>query len=127
MLVFTASSVTLAGVTIAHRRGGSYGRKILDALNAPTGPTAQHRWRGFSGTKLAAQIGAGGGQTAVGSAVKALRKKITKLLADELALDVGRDGVIESGNQGYRFTDSISVGDGTEEPGPCISGVPGRW
>ena len=115
-LVFTASSVTLAGVTIAHRRGGSYGRKILDALNTPTGPTAQHRWRGFSGTKLAAQIGAAGGQTAVGSAVKALRKKITKLLGDELALEVGRDDVIENGNQGYRFTDFITVGDGTTTP-----------
>ena len=61
--------MTLAGVTIAHRRGGSLGRKILDALNTPGERTPAQAVCGFSGAKLADEIGAAG-QVAVGSAVK---------------------------------------------------------
>jgi len=108
-LAYSAASVTLEGVTIAGRRGGSLARKILDHLNQPGRSGARRKWQAFGGAAIAESIGATD-QNAVASAVKKLRAKITKVLGKELGLEVDGQAVIENKDQaGYRFTDHLTV------------------
>jgi DNA-binding response OmpR family regulator len=119
-LVFSDAAVTLNRVGIAGRRGRSLARKILEHLNAPTGPDAKFRWQGSSGAVIAEAIGAGD-QSAVASAVKKLRDKITKVM-EEAGLSVEAEDVIENRGRGYRFTDNITVAGSADTPDEPATG-----
>lgn len=110
VLAFSEAEVTLNRVAIAGRRGVSLGRKILDDLNAPTRQGAKHSWRASSGAAIAERIGAAD-QNAVASAVKKLRNKITRVMAQEADRSVALEDVIENKGQGYRLTNQITVDD----------------
>ncbi|MBT8241386.1 MAG: response regulator, partial [Acidimicrobiia bacterium] len=120
VLVFSEAAVTLNRVAIAGRRGGSLSRKILDDLNAPASPGAKHAWRGSSGAAIAERIGAAD-QNAVASAVKKLRNKITRVMAQEADREVALEDVIENRGQGYRLTNQITLDQpGGPVPAPAM-------
>ena len=79
---------------------------------------------GFSGRELADRIEHAGGQGTVSNAILDLRTKIETQLLTEANVRCGRQDVIQSGNQGYRFRDWMTVRIATPSRGSAPQNVP---
>lgn len=107
-LVFHEDRVELCGITVVE--GQTRIRQILDELRARrvTGKYVAH-----SGTKLAKNIGAIGGQNAVADAIKDFRDVVVERLKEK-GISCDRKDVVQTGSSGYRLAEWITVGDGED-------------
>lgn len=116
----------LLGVPIASRGGTGY---CLDILGHLAKRGADGRSLARSAEELASQFDILGGQTSVAGYVRTIRSNITNRLHRDLALDCGRDDVLERTTSGYRLRDWITIKSvetatpTTVEPQPCAAGL----
>lgn len=123
------SAARLLSVPIASRGGTGY---CLDILGHLAKRGADGRYLSHSAEELAGQFDILGGQTAVAGYVRTIRSNITNRLRRDLALECGRDDVIERTTSGYRLRDWITIKSPESEtpavvaPKPPIVGLNAR-
>ena len=107
-MVFYPDRVELCEVKILGDTGTGQTRKILEQLKQkrPSGKFVSH-----SAAKLAELIEASNGQGTITGCVRDFRKNVSRILKEEGGLICGKDDVIESGGQGYRLKEWITVKD----------------
>jgi FixJ family two-component response regulator len=108
-MVFFPARVTLCGRTVVE--GRTRMRRILEVLREKRG---NGKFVAYSGAKLAAKLGATGGQNAIAETVKAFRNTVTEQL-ESAGFVCGREDVLLSRGTGYRLAESIMVRAGNEE------------
>ncbi len=108
-MVFFPDRVTLCGATVVE--GLTRMRRILDILREkrPNG-----KFVARSGAKLAAQLGATGGQNAIAETVKEFRNTVAEQL-ESAGFVCSREDVLLSRSIGYRLAESIVVCISNEE------------
>lgn len=126
-MVFYPDRVELCEVKILGDTGTGQMRKILEQLKQkrPSG-----KFVSYSAAKLAELIGASNGQGTITGCMRDFRRNTSRILEEEVGLICGKDDVIESGGQGYRFKEWIAVKDdcgdvaGTSGNVPATGDVP---
>lgn len=108
---FFDDRIELCGLTVCGAVGSNLIRQILDALCAKND---RGQFVAYSGSKLAKRIGCPGGDGSVAGAIRDFRTKTVSMFLGELRVEVGREGIIQSGDRGYRLTEKITVVNGND-------------
>lgn len=106
LLVITETEASLCDVTIVESSGRGHAWRILQVLCERN---QAGQFRSFSGRQLAERLGRRVAQNAVSQCIRALRRRITKALLEQLNVRCGDHDVIQSGGPGYRLNPDIEV------------------
>ncbi len=120
-LVFFAERVELCGIKVCGGPRNGQIRKVLDILRQKN---ASGKYPAYSGTELADEIGAHGGQNGIAGCIRNFRTNVTRVLREEASMLCGPHDVIQSGGAGYRLAEWITVRNG--EPGSAGSSPAGQ-
>lgn len=106
VLALHEQHVELYGVTILEKNGRGHAWRIIEMLAQKNDAG---KYRSFSGQQLGQALHRRAGQNTVSQCIRALRKRITDALHDQLNIGCGDQDVIQSGGPGYRMNPWIEV------------------
>jgi hypothetical protein len=107
-MAFWEDRVTLCGVDICSGRGSERQRAVLDLLRVKR---EDGQFASYSGKDLVEKVELIKDSTAAAGVIRDLRDQISKCLREQVGINCGRRDVILSGDQGYRFSEKLSVQD----------------
>src|SRR5690606_4979953 len=117
-MVFSPDRVTLCGASICSGRRSVRQRKVLDLLRLKN---ADGQFHAYSSKSLAEKVGLKDSGSVPGL-IRDLRAQISKRLREKVSIDCGPEDVILSGDQGYRFSEKLSVQDAENFHGAGLHG-----
>lgn len=106
MLALHEQHVELCGVTILQKNGRGHAWRIIEML---TEMNVAGKYRSFSGQQLGQALHRRADQNTVSQCIRALRRRISSALLEQLNIACGEKDVIQSGGPGYRLNPSIEV------------------
>lgn len=106
LLTLHEQHVELCGVTILKKNGRGHAWRITEMLAEKNDAG---KYRSLSGQQLGKALHRRAGQNTISQCIRALRKRISAALLDQLNIACGDQNVIQSGGPGYRLNPSIEV------------------